>query len=65
MKSLLEYFILKTSASPDFNRKLRQILAPNSKSKIGILFSERLINMPIEIVPPMYRMLVDELAKVR
>ncbi|KAK9461802.1 protein BCP1 [Lipomyces oligophaga] len=31
--------------------------------KTAILFSERLINMPTEVIPPMYRMFLDELER--
>ena len=27
----------------------------------GIIFSERVINMPVGIVPPMYKMLIEEI----
>lgn len=56
MKTLMEYLISKTSKKPEFNRKLRQLLASSSKSKIGLVFSERMINMPVEIMPPMYKL---------
>lgn len=30
-------------------------------STVGLVVSERLINMPVQVVPPMYRMLLDEI----
>ncbi|EJD55116.1 hypothetical protein AURDEDRAFT_109577 [Auricularia subglabra TFB-10046 SS5] len=30
-------------------------------SQVGLVVSERLINMPVQVVPPMYRMLLDEI----
>ncbi|KAG5912818.1 Mss4p nuclear export [Claviceps sorghi] len=33
----------------------------NSDKHVGLVLSERLINIPVEIAPPMYSMLVDEL----
>jgi protein BCP1 len=60
MKTLVDYMISKTSKKPEFNRKLRQLLAAGSKSRIGLVFSERMINMPVEVVPPMYRLFLEE-----
>lgn len=63
MKTLIEYMISKTSKKPEFNRKLRQLLAAGSKNKIGLVFSERMINMPVEVVPPMYRLFLEEMTR--
>ncbi|CAK9436835.1 uncharacterized protein LODBEIA_P13570 [Lodderomyces beijingensis] len=30
-------------------------------ARVGLIVSERLINMPVEVVPPMYKMLLDEM----
>lgn len=62
LKALADYFIQKTQDNAAYNRKLRQILAPSSTSKVGLILSERLINMPTEVVPPMYDMLYRESA---
>lgn len=35
--------------------------SPNAERHTGWIFSERLINMPVEVVPPMYRMLAEEM----
>lgn len=40
---------------------MRRLFAPSSKSSVGLIISERLINMPTEVVPPMYKMLKDEI----
>ena len=39
---------------------VRELLASEDK-QVGLVLSERLINMPSEIAPPMYGMLVDEI----
>ncbi|VVT56632.1 uncharacterized protein SAPINGB_P005187 [Magnusiomyces paraingens] len=59
--ALIDYFIAKTQDYPKFNRKIRQIVSQASQDKVGLVFSERLINMPTEVVPPMYKMLQQEL----
>lgn len=60
-KGLIDYFIQKTQDYATFNRKIRQICSPGSKDRVGIIFSERLINMPTELMPPMYKMLLEEM----
>ncbi|KXJ85811.1 p21-C-terminal region-binding protein-domain-containing protein [Microdochium bolleyi] len=55
---------LKGSVVPEL---LRSQLAPSSSSggeeaTVGLILAERLINMPAEISPPMYRMVIDEIA---
>jgi len=60
IKSLTGYFISKTNPSPAFRAALEDALAsPNDH--VGLILSERLVNMPVQIVPPMYRMLADEI----
>lgn len=46
--------------------KTNEALAPvsdilSSKKPVGLILAERLINMPSEIIPPMYSMLLDEI----
>ncbi|KIK04152.1 hypothetical protein K443DRAFT_430833 [Laccaria amethystina LaAM-08-1] len=33
----------------------------NERHHVGLVICERLVNMPVQVVPPMYRMLVDEI----
>lgn len=60
-KALIDYFILKTQDYPKFNRKIRQICSSATDSKVGLILGERLINMPTEVIPPMYKMLSEEM----
>jgi protein BCP1 len=58
IKDLMEYLIEKS--------KSNQALAPlssllSSSSQVGLVLTERLINVPSEISPPMYTMLIDEI----
>jgi protein BCP1 len=41
---------------------LKALLAPDSKAQVGLVLMEHLINMPHQVVPPMYTMLQEELA---
>ncbi|QPG76338.1 hypothetical protein FOA43_003724 [Brettanomyces nanus] len=63
VKKLSQYLFEKTGKHPQFNAMLRQLLSPSSKRKLALIFSERLINMPVETAPPMYRMLMEEIDK--
>ncbi|KAG7877497.1 hypothetical protein KL937_004692 [Ogataea polymorpha] len=63
IKALVKYVLEKTSKKPQFNIVLRQLLSGSSKSRVGLVVSERLINMPVETVPPMYKMLLEEIEK--
>jgi protein BCP1 len=63
VKTLVDYIFHKTSKQTEFNLMLRKLLAKNSKLKTGLIISERMINMPVEVVPPMYKMLFDEMEK--
>lgn len=63
LRKLNSYFLDKTKDKTEFNGLLHQLFSPESKSKLGLVFSERMINMPVETTPPMYRMLLQELSK--
>ncbi|KAI0791666.1 p21-C-terminal region-binding protein-domain-containing protein [Abortiporus biennis] len=64
IKALIDYASSKTVADPDFHATLQTLLSPaglQSQNHVGFVYSERLINMPVQVVPPMYRMLSDEI----
>ncbi|GBE78634.1 Protein bcp1 [Sparassis crispa] len=64
MRAVIDYALAKSSADPAFHTTLQGLLGPaglSSQNHVGLIFSERLINMPVEIVPHMYRMLADEI----
>ncbi|GMF50103.1 unnamed protein product [[Candida] boidinii] len=63
VKKLISYILEKTSKKAQFNVLLRQLLSPKSKFKTAWVISERLINMPVETAPPMYKMLIEEMEK--
>lgn len=60
-KLLIDYFISKTMDYPNFNRKIRQVCSNASKDKVGLVLGDRLVNIPTEIMPPMYRLLNEEM----
>ncbi|KAI5961457.1 BCP1 [Candida pseudojiufengensis] len=65
IKKVIDYVLKQTKNQLEFNLTLKKLLQPKDKknSRVGLIISERLINMPIEVVPPMYRMLLEEMQK--
>lgn len=65
VRKMIDYLLGKTKSTNEFNMVLKKLLSPpkdQSKAlKVGWIFSERLINMPVETVPPMYKMLLEEM----
>jgi len=60
IKALINYVLHKSSDNPGLHTTLQSLFA-QSNSQVGFVFCERLINMPVPVIPPMYRMLNDEL----
>ena len=63
IQELTKYYLEKTKKNAQFNVILRQLFTPTSKHKVGMIISERLVNMPVETMPPMYNMLLEEMEK--
>ncbi|CAG8529387.1 14053_t:CDS:2 [Acaulospora morrowiae] len=61
MKSLVGYLLEKTKKDSRLHDKLTNLFRENSEQHVGLILSERLINMPVQIVPPMYKMLQEEI----
>ncbi|KAI1265704.1 p21-C-terminal region-binding protein-domain-containing protein [Xylariaceae sp. FL1019] len=59
MAQLIEYLSAKAKTAESL-APIPELLA--SGKHVGLLLSERLINMPSEISPPLYRMLIEEIA---
>lgn len=60
MQILIEYLKIKANSNPAL-AKLSELLAQPSVPAIGLVLTERLINVPAEVVPPMYTMLLEEI----
>jgi protein BCP1 len=59
--ALAAYFLEKTAtANPPFHAALAALFA-GADTHVGLVLCERLVNMPVQTVPPMYRMLSDEI----
>lgn len=63
LQKLVSYLFERTSGLSELNAMLRQLLTSHSKFKTGLIVSERLINMPVETVPPLYKMLLQEISE--
>ncbi|KAL5518439.1 BCP1 [Sanghuangporus vaninii] len=64
IKALTQYVLQKSTSSPLLHAALLSLLGPEglrSEKHVGFVFSERLVNMPVQVIPPMYRMLLDEI----
>lgn len=57
MNDILKYLVNKAQSNPSL-APIANVL--NSGKQVGLIFSERLINMPSELAPPLYSMLIDE-----
>ncbi|KAK4690188.1 protein BCP1, partial [Phenoliferia sp. Uapishka_3] len=66
----MAYLLSKSSSSPELQSSLKFLFeadsTPSSSTSskpthIGLVVSERLVNMPAQVVPPMYKMLAEEL----
>ncbi|KAG6901248.1 hypothetical protein C0995_014625 [Termitomyces sp. Mi166 len=60
IKAIANYALEKSSADPAFHTTLQALFSQN-QSHVGLVFSERLINMPVQVIPPMYSMLSREM----
>ncbi|KAH8825140.1 p21-C-terminal region-binding protein-domain-containing protein [Flagelloscypha sp. PMI_526] len=63
IKSLAQYLLQKSSADPAFHTALSNLLSQQD-NHVGFVFCERLINMPVQVIPHMYRMLLEQITSV-
>lgn len=62
IQQLTEYLLARTKDQDEaVHQQLQQLLSPDSSAQVGLILTERLINMPHQIVPPMYNMLLEEI----
>ncbi|OLL27098.1 Protein bcp1 [Neolecta irregularis DAH-3] len=64
IQKLSQYLLEKSKAETNIYGKLSQLMTADSKFQLGLIFTERLINMPHEVAPPMYRMLVEDINNI-
>ncbi|KAH8678815.1 p21-C-terminal region-binding protein-domain-containing protein [Tricladium varicosporioides] len=59
VKDIAEYLLEKSRSNPALSTLTSILTSPTSQ--VGLVLAERLINVPAEIAPPMYSMLIDEI----
>ncbi|KIP04021.1 hypothetical protein PHLGIDRAFT_121089 [Phlebiopsis gigantea 11061_1 CR5-6] len=65
VKTLVEYALKGSRGNDKAHAAFQELLGPaglQSQKHVGFVFSERFVNMPVQTVPPMYRMLEEELS---
>ena len=61
IKSITDYILRQTHANTTLS-PLGGLLDRSSKAQVGLILTERLINVPPQVVPPMYKMLLEEIS---
>lgn len=61
IQDLIKYLKSKAASNPSLSA-LQELLSQTPTAPIGLVLTERLINMPSEVIPPMYNMLLEEVA---
>ncbi|CAK3929672.1 related to bcp1 [Lecanosticta acicola] len=62
IQQLTEYLLNRTKPQQALHQHLQTLLSPDAASaQIGLILTERFINVPHQIVPPMYNMLQEEI----
>lgn len=61
IKDLANYILSRSKPTHPLHAKLEKLLSPTAEGHMGLILTERLINVPTEIVPPMYKMLLEEI----
>ncbi|KAL8691160.1 MAG: hypothetical protein Q9218_003557 [Villophora microphyllina] len=61
IKQLVNYVGDRAATNPTLS-PLRALLDPASGNEVGLILTERLINIATELVPPMYEMLLEEVS---
>ncbi len=60
MGKIIQYLQTKSRSKPEL-APLADLLSQPTIPSIGLILTERLINVPSEVVPPMYSMLLEEI----
>ncbi|MCJ1399873.1 Mss4p nuclear export [Xylographa trunciseda] len=60
VKSLIDYILRQASTNTALS-PVADLLKTLDNTAVGLILTERLINIPSEVVPPMYRMLLEEI----
>lgn len=61
MANLVQYLLQRSATNAELS-PLKDLLASLNTARVGLVLTERLINIPSEVVPPMYKMLLEEIS---
>ena len=61
IKTITDYITKQAKADSNLSA-LGDLLGPGKDARIGLILTDRLINIPPQVVPPMYRMLLEEIS---
>lgn len=62
VKAIGDYALKKSESNPAFHELLKSTLVNDeSEGDVGLIVSERLVNMPPQVAPPAYKMLANEI----
>ncbi|GAB7361647.1 hypothetical protein MBLNU230_g1698t1 [Neophaeotheca triangularis] len=62
IQELTKYLLSRSATvSQQQHDQLKTLLDPQSEAQVGLILTERFINMPAQLVPPMYNMLLEEM----
>lgn len=61
VKALTAYLASKANNIDSLSQRLPSFFSPTSTAQVGLILTERLMNMPAQIVPPMYKFIVEEI----
>lgn len=61
VQDIINYLVAQSKSSANLS-PLEQLLDASSQARVGLILTERLINIPPQVVPPMYKMLLEEIS---
>jgi BCCIP len=59
--ALVKHFMKVSNGNKSFQKALANLLDEASDGDVGLVLSERIINMPAAVIPPSYKMLLEEI----
>ncbi|GMM34774.1 protein-transporting protein [Saccharomycopsis crataegensis] len=63
LNTLIEYLVTKAQGNPEFYIILKKVLGMNGGEKVGLIINERIINVPVEVTPPLFKLMMEEVNK--
>lgn len=63
LNSLIDYIVRKSQGNSELYITLKKILAMNGGEKVGLIINERIINVPVEVTPPLFKFMLEEASK--